>query len=412
MGKDDPTIGLYGIQGVYNYGCEAIVRGTEILLREIWQDVHIKYASLRPEDDKIRLEGCNVEIVPRKLQPLLSIQRMNGIMGYNTGLYSKKLFQENLEWVNDCDAILSIGGDLYTMPPHYHDPMIKYYNPLIHFGEHLNENEKKFVIWGASIGPFKNNSKAKKAFVKHLSEVDLITSREPKTTSYLNYLKLEKNVLEITDPAFYIPFKNRTQNKKSKRVIGINLSPLSMNYSFKKEDKSEIIIQQAHMIDKLIRIFNAEILLIPHVICKFDVNDDDLRYLRAVKNELSEDIKNKVILIDNDPGFVGLKQILVNCDIVIAARMHCVINALSVGVPTIMLSYGEKSIGMAEYIYGNTKWVIPLNQVDPAHIVNLTKLILEQKKDLKEFLSKKIENIKVHNHENLSNKIKDLIKND
>ena len=57
MIKENPTIGLYGIGGVYNYGCEAIVRGTEIILRKKWPNIQIKYASLRPEDDKRRIQN-------------------------------------------------------------------------------------------------------------------------------------------------------------------------------------------------------------------------------------------------------------------------------------------------------------------------------------------------------------------
>ncbi len=35
MINDDFTLGLYGIGGVYNYGCEAIIRGTGINIREM-----------------------------------------------------------------------------------------------------------------------------------------------------------------------------------------------------------------------------------------------------------------------------------------------------------------------------------------------------------------------------------------
>ena len=155
MLKDNPTIGLYGIAGVYNYGCESIVRGTEIILHKKWPDARIKYASLRPEDDKKRLKGCNVEIISRKMHPFGSMHRFNGLMAYQTGLYFKKLFQEDLKWIEDCDVIFSIGGDLYTLPSNYKEPKKRYSNSLIHFGEAVKAHGKKFVIWGASIGPLK-----------------------------------------------------------------------------------------------------------------------------------------------------------------------------------------------------------------------------------------------------------------
>ena len=203
MVKNNPTIGLYGILGVYNYGTEAIIKGTEIILREIWPDVHIKYASLRPEDDKKRLKGCNIEIIPRKIKRISSISRLNGILGEYTGFYSKKLFQENLEWLEDRDLVFSIGGDFYTTPSNCKDAKIRsYYNLLIHFGEVVKSKGKKLVIWGASIGPFEGCPKTKEIFLKHLSKVDLITSREFRTTQYLKNQKIINNVLQCPNQHF------------------------------------------------------------------------------------------------------------------------------------------------------------------------------------------------------------------
>lgn len=379
MGKDDLTIGLYGIFGVYNYGCEAIVRGTEIILHEIWPNARIKYVSPRPEDDKNRLKGCSVEIVPRKFHNLLSISRLNGIIGKNTGFYSKKFFWEDLGWVDECDVIFSIGGDLYTLPPNYKDPKNRYYNPLIHFGELVKLRGKKLVIWGASIGPFEGHLMAKKAFIDHLSQVDLITSREPVTTRYLKNLGI-KNVIECADPAFAVPKPDHVNGKdlsSDKLRIGINLSPLSSIYSF-KSDMNGVIKKQADLITILIKNYDAHVRLIPHVVCDFNERDDDLRYLKLVKSFVAKDIVDQVEVVEDDLGFIGTKEILSNCDVVIAARMHCAINAASLSVPTIFLAYSKKAEGMAEYVYGNHKWTLPLKELDKS-IIELISHILNEK---------------------------------
>jgi len=379
MVKDDPTIGLYGIGGVYNYGCEAIVRGTEIILRDIWPDVHIKYASLRPEDDKNRLKGCDIEVVPRKFHSFGSIQRLNGLMAYQTGLYSEKIFQEDLGWIKDCDAIFSIGGDLYTLPPKY-DPKKRYYNPLIHFGEFVKSHGKKLVVWGASIGPFEGYPNAKKAFVNHLSHVDLITSREPVTTRYLKDLGI-KNVIEFADPAFSVPKQDYIKKASNKLHIGINLSPLSTIYSF-KSDRNAAIKSQADLITELIEHFDAQITLIPHVVCDFDTNDDDMRYLKLIKSQIAKNVIERVDLVEGDVGFVKTKEILSTCDVVIAARMHCAVNAVSIGVPTLFLAYSKKACGMAEYVYGNHKWLVSLKDLRNQDIIGLINKILDEKGDL------------------------------
>ena len=56
---------LIGIGGVYNYGCEAIVRGTVNILKTINPNVHISYASYNYEDDVRRLADCDIRIVKR-----------------------------------------------------------------------------------------------------------------------------------------------------------------------------------------------------------------------------------------------------------------------------------------------------------------------------------------------------------
>jgi colanic acid/amylovoran biosynthesis protein len=375
-GPNAPIIGLYGIGGVYNYGCEAIVRGTEIILRKTWPDVRIIYASLRPEDDKRRLKGSNVEIIPRKVYPKWTIQWFGNALRTITGIPCP-LYREDLSWVDECDIILSIGGDIYTLPPKYKDrPLFPYYQPLIHFGNIVKKRGKKLVIWGASIGPFDGSPKAKKAFVEHLQTVDLITSREPRTTSYLKSIGIADNVIEYIDPAFMVPSSaeqtiSTPSNNKIK--IGINLSPLSTLYSFGDKERSEAISKQADVIISLINNMDAEVLLIPHVVCDFNINDDDLRYLTAIRNTIPNNLLDRVHLIDSDPGFIGTKQILAECDIVIAARMHCAINAVAAGVPTIFVAYSQKAVGMAEYVYGNKEWVIPLKELSEDKLLSLVK---------------------------------------
>lgn len=385
MKNKSVTIALYGIGGVYNYGCEAIIRGTEIIIHEIWPSANIKYASLRAKDDERRLKGCDVEIIPRKIYKLgLVADHLNKLMASKTGLFCQKTFKENFEWVEECDAIFSIGGDLYTLPPYYKDPKKRYCNPLISFGNFVKSRGKKFVIWGASIGPFEGYPKAKKVFIDHLRQADLITSREPVTTNYLKNLGI-KNVTEYADPAFAI--SNQGIDKKhlgSGRLhIGINLSPLSSAYIF-KTNLNDVIKKQADVITSLIKNFDAQVTLIPHVVCNFNSNDDDLRYLRLVKSQIGTNFIDHVNLIQGDLGFLETKKILSTCDVVIAARMHCAINAISIDVPTIFLAYSKKAYGMAEYVYGNDKWVVPLNDFKTSSFeILINKIISENKEPLK-----------------------------
>ena len=52
------------------------------------------------------------------------------------------------------------------------------------------------------------------------------------------------------------------------------------------------------------------------------------------------------------------------CKFVIAARMHCAVNASIEGIPTIFLTYSQKSKGMAQFIYGSENLCIPMQEID------------------------------------------------
>jgi len=397
MNESNPTVGLYGIGGTYNYGCEAIIRGTEKILKNIYPDGEIVYASLRPDDDKKRLSESEVKIVKRKLKSFPSVSRINGILSYNTGYYLNGLFNEDISWADECDLILSIGGDLYTLPHNHKKRRFRpYFNPLIQFGEIMMNLNKEFIIWGASVGPFENDNKAKKVFVNHLKKVDLITSREPVTTSYLKDLGIYRNVIESPDPAFMLKnpiIKNEKKSGKKELIIGLNLSPLSAAQLDIKNETNYYI----SLIRKLVEKFNANLVLIPHVVSDFNLLDDDLRYLKSIYDNLPEDLMDNVKIAEHDPGYLGIRGTLQTCDIVIASRMHCCINAISIGIPTIFLSYSKKSVGMSQFIYNNSKFVFPLNKITDESFLTLLKYVVYEKENLKKYLIRRLSKMNFNN---------------
>jgi polysaccharide pyruvyl transferase WcaK-like protein len=41
--------------------------------------------------------------------------------------------------------------------------------------------------------------------------------------------------------------------------------------------------------------------------------------------------------------------------------MHCAINAMASHVPALLLAYSAKAPGMAESVYGHSRWVLPIS---------------------------------------------------
>lgn len=337
---------LIGIGGVYNYGCEAIIRGTVNILKTIDSTIDVYYASYNYEDDVKRLEGCEVKIVraPKfKRWSLRNILRK---------LYSYIGYIPFTKWLKEYDTLFSIGGDMYTL-----NSRGKFDKSLPLLCEKGKKLGLHYVLWGASVGKFEKNPKALRFFQKHLSKVDSIIVREKHSFNYLHDIGIIKNVRLAPDPAFYVAPEMCIQMKSANNVIGLNLSPLSALYQY--GNLKMAIEKQVKAIMRLIDMRKCTILLLPHVISA-DYNDNDLTYMHVIYSCLPESYRSAVELIDSDPRFIGLKQSIIRCDFVIAARMHCAINALSSGIPALFLAYSEKAKGMAEYVYGSNEPVISL----------------------------------------------------
>jgi len=346
---------LLGINGVYNYGCEAIVRGTENIIKEFIPDAVIDYASYRVEDDIERLHDCDVNIISRPLKRFTFKNFLRKILTYfGVELYFSR---DSYALVKNYDAVFSIGGDIYTLSPDGSAPY-----SLMKLGDLCERKGIRYILWGCSVGPFDESKRALKAMKKHLAKISLIVAREERTIKYLRGIGIEKNVVFAPDPAFLVgcEIKRESQNAGKINRIGINLSPLSAIVTNRSVEES--IKLQVSVIVSLLEKSDAEIYLVPHVICDFFENDDDFRYLEKIKDKLPSYYQERVTLMQKDIGFIETKKRLMTCDVVVAARMHCAINSSSAGISTILLSYSEKAKGMSEFIYGNTKYVIPVKE--------------------------------------------------
>lgn len=379
---------LIGIGGVYNYGCEAIVRGTEIIVRSEYPDANIVYASHRVADDRKRLAGSQVQVIERGKIGRYSLKNMGRKLLSLAGIQWNPMV-DSLDLVDDVDAVFSIGGDIYTL-----DPNGGYSMSLPKFGDAVRKQGVPYALWGASVGPFTTNPKAEIVYTKHLKGLNLITAREAATVDYLRTLGVSDNVVSCADPAYVVApeIKKASIRQKGKFTIGINLSPLSVRYTDHAEE--EFIHAQARAIECLIKTFNARIVLIPHVVTDFSEGDDDLRYLRKVQKAVASEYQESLTLLESDPGFVGTKRELIMCDLVIAARMHCAVSALTAHVPTILIAYSRKAEGMCQYVYGNGDWVLSLSDsVKEGVLADRVRFMKTQESQIREYLQKRIPEI-------------------
>lgn len=382
-------IALYGIGGLYNYGCEAIVRGTIELIRRVSPDSKIIYFSVRANEDREKISDLNIEIIQIKTGFSFFARAMNRVFRVMNIPY-RMGDKANKQIITAADAIFSIGGDIYTIPEHVRkNQEYAYYKKLVQFGEYALKKQKKLIIYGASIGPFGDYVKAQKYYFNHLKKATLIVARERQCISYLSQNNIQDNVCFMPDPAFAVTLK--TEEKIIPKYIGINLSPLSLREIYGTVSE-EMIIKLTRQIENIVFATNLEVLLIPHVISPLNEADNDLLFMERVCYYLDANIKEKVKLCRPN-SFLCAKKILRTCRVVIAARMHCAINAVSEGIPTLFLSYSEKAKGMSQFVYGDDRFLLQLKDIN-SEISDKVIHMLNEENETRRYLEDKIVQIR------------------
>lgn len=398
-------IGLYGIFGVYNFGCEAIVRGAYKFINKIYSDAQIMYFSYNYEYDRKALSDLDLVVVPIIKKASFTDKVIHKL---KTIANSEKrgLYCDVDIILNQIDVVFSIGGDIYTIPKYIREKKkYPYYNQLIEFCDKAIGAGKDVVVYGASVGPFGEYKKAVDYYRKYMSKYKLIICREKEALDYLKNIGLT-NVYFFPDPAFQVrglkEIEDTTDNQK---YIGINLSPLSFKEIYGNFDE-DICMNLAKVIDEICRVTKKEMLFIPHVL-SLNEDDNDLNFMQKIKKKMKPENQEKVHFSNYDSGFVGVKKCLKQCSIVISARMHCAINAIDENIPTIFLSYSQKSIGMCEFVYGSGEWVIDLKDIDTG-LLQMVKKMIENRNEISAYLKAKNNEINLYYINNIENVKKSL----
>lgn len=381
--KTYKTIGLYGIYGLYNFGCEAIVRGSYQMLKAVYPHSRIVYFSYNYEYDKDVLTDLEIEVIKirtRRSWLLKCANKFLQIIGCEKRIFSF----DYQKMVEKADCIFSIGGDIYTIAQVLRQKKkYRYYNGLADFCDRCIALGKDVYVYGASVGPFGDYPKAVQYYRKHLAKYQKIICREDYSVQYLRGLGLT-NTAFMPDPAFAV--KGAVCSPQEKKYIGLNLSPLSLHELYGPA-ASKQIKPLAEMIEKLCETFSQDILLLPHVLAP-NPQDNDLHFMSLLKDSVNPKYRQRLKMTEYHKGFLGIKQVLHQCEMVIAARMHCAVNAVTENIPALFLSYSQKSRGMAQYVYGHEKWVLPLAQA-PRQLPLLAREMYRQKTQIAAFLQER-----------------------
>lgn len=363
---------LYSHGGSGNHGCEAIVRGTYKLLHG---NVDELYSYRKDEDIKFELDKLLDVKEHTKEYPKYSLKRILASLKvrlFHNEEYAEKIIYDPLfENVEKGDIALSIGGDNYC----YNS-----FGELALCNKYLNKKGVRTVLWGCSVEPTKINEKMKSDLLNY----SLIVTRE--TITYKALKKFHQNVVLCPDPAFNMDIQEvkLPDGWKNSKTIGINLSPVVIDYS----NKTDIVLKNYEaLVDYIINYTDYNIALIPHVTWSF--TDD-----RSVLNYLYEKFKlsNRILFVKENNA-MSLKYIISQCCMFIGARTHSTIAAYSTCVPTLVLGYSIKAKGIAKDIFGNYEnYVLPTQELSSNDdLINAFKWMDSNKDQIKSYLNSSID---------------------
>ena len=340
---DHKNLIMYAHGSAYNHGCEAIVRASADIL------------SL--ERDKTLLFSNNVwgdldfgmyqiaDILPVRetpvghTSPLGYLYRVRAHMHRDPTRHYYRIFgQRQYAYLyGHADTALSIGGDNYCYPSALTALEVRNY--------WLNKKGTKTILWGASL----TEDLLSPAVMEDLNRYSLITVRERLSYDMLKAHNIATDVVLAPDPAFALAVEDTPwpDGKEHPNVVGINTSHFVSQLS---ASANSGIRNYINLINWILNETDMEIAFIPHVVFPEDPGNNDLLDIQKLMELLPA--SDRIMVLDGTYNCCQLKSLISKCRFFVGARTHATIAAYSTGVPTLVVGYSTKSIGIARDLFG------------------------------------------------------------
>lgn len=364
-----------------NRGCEAIAKGTAILLDEKPENL-VGYCRDIALDERLGIKQY-MQLVACKRESKL-IDKCLAVLNklFHTQLTAKLRllypYRSFLRLIGSDDVMVSTGGDMMC----YTD------NEVIYTNNKLHQKGIKTILWGCSMGP-ENLTQAKKETLENFT---FIYARESLTYNFFQELGL-KNVFLHPDPAFILPAEECALPEclLEGNVIGINISnyvvgEMGLSGHFGTEVKKLI----RHILDET----NLSILLIPHVTWNFGKENQDDRQMARVICDLFGNPDRMSILPIDDKNYCQIRYAISKCRFFIGARTHAVISAYSMCVPTIALGYSIKSRGIAKDLGLDSKLVVNSKKITEGELCDAFQYMMSNEAEIRQTLNDRMPSYK------------------
>lgn len=344
--KQQLVMYLHGGSG--NHGCEAIVNSTCHMIEEIPK---LLVTNSEKEDRFYSLGGlCDI------LQENKIAEHFFAHVWYyawRAVFHDPESFMRyrfrNVLGKHLMPLYVSVGGDMYCYDISRKEAVLA--------NRTFQKAGAKTVLWGCSIEP---DLLREPEIVDDMKRYTLITPRESITENALKDAGITENVKYFPDPAFFLQPEETAlpDGFAAGKTIGINVSPMIVRH----EKVDGITIRNyRELMEHILEDKNNSIALIPHVMWK---NNDDRLALEELYRGYEKD--ERVILFPDMPC-QKIKYVISKCRAFIGARTHATIAAYSSCVPTLVVGYSVKALGIARDLFGSEEnYVLPVQSLEEA----------------------------------------------
>jgi polysaccharide pyruvyl transferase CsaB len=190
--------------------------------------------------------------------------------------------------------------------------------------------------------------KSKELVKRVLNTVDAITVRDPNSKKRLEEIGIQNQITVTADPAMLLVAeynKKRSISKNPRILVCLRHWNIGGVNTLDEDANENFIKSIAYGLDFMIKHLNTEIEFLPF---RTIPQDDDREIAKMVVSRMRE--REHILLHSRIPEIGEAINIISNADLIIGMRLHSVIFATSLGVPSIGLSYMPKVRDYMNYI--------------------------------------------------------------
>lgn len=391
-----PTIYLTGQNNFGNRGCEALVRSVVSTIRERIPDARFLVPSLDIPRDSSQWPQAGYSgvrfvpspVIPKGYRQWGRLCRLLPLLKSSSWPSLRGLLNVD-EYLQECDAVISIGGDNYSL-----DYGLVSLFFFVGIAERALDMGKTVALWGASVGPFSAERRVEKAMLEHLNRLHMISIRESHSLRYLEALGIRNDVVEVVDSAFVLarepvdmrPFWPAVPGGG---VLALNFSPVMEKFAGPQRG-APLTDEIAVFVQRVLSDTDLSVLLVPHVTALdgSSINNDYL-YLSEVARRVNDNA-GRLGIVPPMLNACQLKEVLAHCRFFIGARTHATIAALSSGVPTLSISYSIKARGINQDLFGHEKYVLPVSTLSTDSLETGFLSLRNDERDIRHLLAQRI----------------------